>query len=81
MMTILSTFASWNTPAITLAVSVLMGGVVFYMSRKRLLAVTKERIRQIKRVLGRTRPQLDYGREKNHCEYCVGGFVAVLKCR
>jgi hypothetical protein len=84
MMTILSKVAdpaSWNPLAIMLAVSVFIGGVVFYMSRKQLFTVTKERIAQVKQLLGRTRPQLDYGHEKNHCEYCVGGFVAVLKCR
>lgn len=77
MMTILSNLAdpaSWNCLAIALAVSVL-GSVVFYMIRKQLFTVTKERIKQIRQVLGRTRPQLDYGNEKNHCEYCLGGFV------
>lgn len=84
MMTILSTLAdpaSWNSLAITLAGSVLVGSVVFYMSHKQFFTVTKESIKRIRQVLSRTRPQLDYGNEKNHCEYCVGGFVVVLKCR
>lgn len=61
--------ASWNSLAIALALSAL------YMSRKQLFTMTKESIRQIRQVLGRTRPQLDYGHEKNHCEHWLGGFV------
>jgi hypothetical protein len=66
---------SWNSLEIALAVSVLMGCVALYMSRKQLFTATKESIKQIRQVLGRTRPQLDYGHEKNHCEHWLGGFV------
>ena len=61
--------ASWNSVVIALAVSVPMAGVAFYMSLKQLFTATKERIKQIRQMLGRTRPQLDYGHEKNHCEH------------
>jgi hypothetical protein len=67
--------ALWNSLEIALAVSVLMGCVALYMSRKQLFTVTKESIKQIRQVLGQTRPQLDYGHEKNHCEHWLGGFV------
>jgi len=67
--------ASWNSLAIALVVSIPMGGVALYMSRKQLFTMTKESIKQIRQVLGRTRPQLDYGHEKNHCEHWLGGFV------
>lgn len=67
--------ASWNSLAIALVVSVLVGGVALCMSRKQLFTMTKESIKQIRQALGRTRPQLDYGHEKNHCEHWLGGFV------
>ena len=67
--------ASWNSLVIALAVSVSMGGVALYMSRKQLLTMTKESIKQIRQGLGRMRPQLDYGHEKNLCEHWLGGFV------
>ena len=69
--------AGWNSLVIALAVSV----VALYMSRKQLFTMTKESIKQIRQVLGRTRPQLDYGHEKNHCEHWLGGFRAVLSAR
>jgi precorrin isomerase len=78
IMAILSKLAdsvSWNSLAIALAVGVPMGCVALYMSRKQLFMVTKESIKQIRQVLGRTRPRLDYGHEKNHCEHWLGGLV------
>jgi N-acetylglucosamine kinase-like BadF-type ATPase len=75
VMAILSKLAdsvSWNSFAIAL---VLLGGVALCTSRKQLFTVTKESIKQMRQVFGRTRPQLDYGHEKNHCEHWLGGFV------
>ena len=80
-MAILPKLADFNSLAIALAVSILMGGVALYMSRKQLFTMTKESIRQVRQALGRTRPQLDYGHEKNHCEHWLGRCHAVAKCK
>jgi hypothetical protein len=67
--------ASWSFLSVVLAVSITVGGVLIYFKHKKLSSLTKNSIERTRQVFGLQWRQVDFGHEKNDCEYWVGGFV------